>query len=197
MTGKSSELELIKEWYRYNSYVRKKYLASIFDDVSREERYKDRGASYPSVVDIFAHILDAYRFWFIYVYEDRVSEIERLRGKIHDRNEFVDEEKKVDKLIHAFLGRLKPADLQKLVAFRDVEEFRRIKLRDMLWHMVEEVLQHRGELNALFWQMDLDPPVTGWNPWDEESEVVSEEAYEKLKGLKRTRKDASRDSNDD
>lgn len=35
------------------------------------------------------------------------------------------------------------------------------ELRDLLNHMIEEQLQHRRELNALFWQMDISPPVSG------------------------------------
>jgi len=35
-------------------------------------------------------------------------------------------------------------------------------LADIVWHMVEEQLQHIGELNALFWQMDIDPPTHAW-----------------------------------
>ncbi len=35
--------------------------------------------------------------------------------------------------------------------------------------MIEEELQHRGELNALLWQINVNPPVTGWNPWEEDS----------------------------
>ena len=39
---------------------------------------------------------------------------------------------------------------------------------DICWHMVEEELQHRGEINALLWQMDIDPRLQtteiGWMP---------------------------------
>jgi hypothetical protein len=35
----------------------------------------------------------------------------------------------------------------------------------MLWHLVEQELQYRGELNALFWQIDIDPPITDWLDW--------------------------------
>ena len=40
---------------------------------------------------------------------------------------------------------------------------------DMLWHLVEEELQHRGELNALLWQEDIDPPVISWGEWKRQS----------------------------
>jgi uncharacterized damage-inducible protein DinB len=28
--------------------------------------------------------------------------------------------------------------------------------------MFEEEIHHRGELNALLWQMGIDPPAMGW-----------------------------------
>jgi uncharacterized damage-inducible protein DinB len=40
-----------------------------------------------------------------------------------------------------------------------------LPVKQMLWHLVEEELQHRGELNALFWQMNIDPPITDWIDW--------------------------------
>ncbi len=40
-----------------------------------------------------------------------------------------------------------------------------IPVRDVLWHLVEEELQHRGELNALLWQIDVDAPVYDWIDW--------------------------------
>jgi uncharacterized damage-inducible protein DinB len=40
-----------------------------------------------------------------------------------------------------------------------------IPVRDALWHLVEEELQHRGELNALLWQIDVEAPVESWIDW--------------------------------
>jgi uncharacterized damage-inducible protein DinB len=51
------------------------------------------------------------------------------------------------------------------VRFRDGRVVRSVRLGDMLHHMIEEELQHRGEINALFWRHDIDPPVTGFNGW--------------------------------
>ena len=33
---------------------------------------------------------------------------------------------------------------------------------DVIWHMVEEQLQHIGELNALLWQSNIDPHARSW-----------------------------------
>ena len=43
-----------------------------------------------------------------------------------------------------------------------------IPIREVLWHLVEEELQHRGELNALLWQIDVEAPVYNWIDWDHE-----------------------------
>lgn len=157
-----SELDSVKEWYKYNSYARKKYLNFIFTKVPEEERYKDRGASHPSIVDIYIHVLDGYRYWFIYFYEGKVSEYEPLSiGKRYTRNETEAEEKKVDSHITSLLEKLTPDDLEREVQVRDNGETLQFQLRGILIHMIEEELQHRGELNVLFWQLDIDPPLMG------------------------------------
>lgn len=48
----ASELDLIRRIYDYNSRTRVKYLAAIWKLPPRA-RYRDRGASYPSLVDIY------------------------------------------------------------------------------------------------------------------------------------------------
>ena len=177
-----SEIELLREWYRYNSFVRKKYLSSIFERIPEQERYRDRGASFPSIVDIFMHTIDGYRIWFIYAYHDRLAEYQkRIGNRKYTRDEVEAEEQKVNSYVLDFINALTDADLTRSFVFKEGEEqFRRVRIRDMLWHMVEEELQHRGELNALFWQLGINPPVTGWNPFDEEKETISEDEYHKF-----------------
>jgi hypothetical protein len=38
-------------------------------------------------------------------------------------------------------------------------------VREALWHLVEEELQRRGEINALHWQLDVTPPIVSWVKW--------------------------------
>jgi len=155
-----SELDSVKEWYKYNSYARKKYLSAIFTKIPEEERYKDRGASHPSIIDIYIHVLDAYRYWFIYFYEDKISEYEPLPiGKRYTKSETEAEEKKVDSHVMSLVEKLTPDDLERYVQVREDGETLQFQLRDILIHMIEEELQHRGELNSLFWQLDIEPPL--------------------------------------
>jgi uncharacterized damage-inducible protein DinB len=158
------ELKSIREWYRYNSYVRKKYLDVIFEKVPKGELYKDRGASFPSIVDIFVHILDAYRYWFVYVYNDNLGKRHHSWGKEYTFRKLEKYENKIDRLVLDIVEGLKPGDLDRRLRSRDRTE----TMREMLLHMVEEELQHRGELNALLWQMDIEPPITDWIDWKRE-----------------------------
>jgi uncharacterized damage-inducible protein DinB len=38
----------------------------------------------------------------------------------------------------------------------------RISTEDVLIHVFEEEVHHRGELIALLWQIGIDPPEMGW-----------------------------------
>lgn len=168
-TSGKTELDLLREWYEYNSDVRKKYF-QVISQLPEKEQTRDRGASFPSIIDIFTHVLDAYRWWFLYVYRDKASERVRLRGTGLSLKEVEQEEHKIDSHIKKFLQRLSEKDLAKTIVwhetFKDKKGTKKYELtftmRDMLWQLVGEELQHRGELNALLWQIDIDPPITEW-----------------------------------
>ena len=165
MTTQHDELSAIKEWYRYNSYVRKKYLAGI-EKLPSEEINRDRGASFPTFLDIIAHTLDAYNHWFSFRYQGKSPDTsKRIRGRINSIQELKEEEKKVDSAVMNFVEALAPFDLDNTFETFDESNKWRFTLRQMLWHLVEEELQHRGELNALLWQMNIDPPITDWLDW--------------------------------
>jgi uncharacterized damage-inducible protein DinB len=38
----------------------------------------------------------------------------------------------------------------------------RVTAEDVLIHVFEEEVHHRGELIALLWQMEIEPPLMGW-----------------------------------
>ncbi|MGA7861286.1 MAG: DinB family protein [Thermoplasmata archaeon] len=154
-----SELDTIRALYKYNSQVRKKYLAVIWR-LPTKERYRSRGASFPSVVDIFLHVLDAYRFWFRAIYAKDRDWNEYPIGQKLSRAEAVAEERQTDRFVLGVLAKLRPSDLSRTFSIRGSP--RRISLRVLLLHMAEEELQHRGEMNALLWQKDVEPPITGF-----------------------------------
>jgi uncharacterized damage-inducible protein DinB len=161
----ATEIELIRRLYRYNSRVRAKYLASIWR-LSPRERFRNRGASFPSIVDIFMHVLDAYRWWFIVVYNRGEIAEEYPLGRRYTRAQAKKEMLTVDRYVLRILRSLKPRDLDRIVRIPGKPP-ENITVRTILVHMIEEELQHRGEMNALLWQAGRDPPVIGF---DEPSE---------------------------
>ena len=164
-----TELATLRTFYRFNSTVRRNYLEAILG-LPEDERLKDRGASYPSLQEIFVHVLDGLRFWFEYVPEDRVARSERLPARSLGPSDLRRWTERADRTVSKFLDPLGPGDLAREIVGhfpadgKEVEE--RFPTGDILWHMVEEELQHRGELNALFWQMDIDPPVPNVDVWN-------------------------------
>jgi uncharacterized damage-inducible protein DinB len=159
------ELKSIQEWYEYNSYVRKKYL-KVLQILPEGELTKDRGASFPSLLDIFTHIYFAYRLWFAERYEGKRADGRKdPKGSI---KELELESAKMDTYILDFVKKIRPDDLNRWIELSDEGRVVKFNVREMLWHLVEEELQHRGELNALLWQMNIDPPVTGWSKWKKE-----------------------------
>jgi len=156
-----TEFETIRELYLYNSRVRQKYLTAIWKLPPRQ-RYRNRGASFPSLVDIYMHVLDAYRWWFLSVYGRGKTFDEYPLGQRYSKSEAQKETAAVDRLISKTLREIGPRGLTRRVSWRGRRSFE-VSVRTMLIHMVEEELQHRGEMNALLWQLDVDPPVTGFD----------------------------------
>jgi uncharacterized damage-inducible protein DinB len=159
----ASELELLRRIYEYNSRVRAKYLTAIWKLPARA-RYQDRGGSYPSLVDIFLHVLDAYRLWFDEVYTAGPRPAWYPIGQRFTLAEARREMRAIDRRVLRILGTLRPKDLDRKFALPARWHARKpIVLRELLVHMIEEELQHRGELNAFLWQAGHEPPVTGFD----------------------------------
>lgn len=161
------ELDFIREWYAYNSEVRLKYLQAL-RELPPEQLAADRGASFPSILRIYCHVLEAYNWWFDSVCAHHNGD--SMRKAWHDGmgvDEAEAETRWTDDMLRSFLSGVNEEGLQERIRWRrtkngEVAEIE-MRLRDIAWHMVEEELQHRGEINALFWQIDIDPPQTAWD----------------------------------
>jgi len=165
-----ADLESIRGWFNYNDHVRKKYL-KLLESLPNERLTEDRGASFPTILDIAEHILWAYRLWLKEMYHGiPLDEGDSFGRKCASVEELKTDSEKMNSYILSFVQRLQPQDLGRWIERpRNGEPFR-FKVKNMLWHLIEEELQHRGEINALLWQLDIDPPITGWGTWIRETE---------------------------
>ncbi len=171
----SGELQALRDVFEYNTFVRKRYLGFI-TRLPEGTLTKDRGASHPSILDIFVHILDVYKSWF-HTYRTGKQDLPEIKGLSLSQTKELEVE--VDAYIHDFMARLRAQDINRSFQFAvgDGEDKGKLvtwNLKGMLWHQVEEELQHRGEINALLWQDDIDPPVTSWYRWEKAQRIENE-----------------------
>ena len=159
------EIALMRAWCDWNSRSRGEYLEALLR-LSPEERRKDRGASWGSIQDIFLHVLEDYIWWFECVPQGRLTGSESLVGRDLSDREIRKLTRRVDRSVHNIMDSLAPSDMRRPLPVSGTVDGKPYKfttcLADIIWHMLEEELQHRGELNALFWQMDIDPPTRAW-----------------------------------
>ena len=156
------ESDILKQFYRLNRSVRLHYLEKLAA-LTEDELLRDRGASYPSLLDIFVHVIDGYRFWLLHIINKKADPYENLQGKLKSLAEAKRVEAEVAAQVLPFVEGLGEENLDEEIALPWDNQVSR--LGDILWHIVEEELQHRGEMNALLWQMDMNPPIGTYDDW--------------------------------
>lgn len=166
----TSELESIRKWYAYNRVARQRYFETL-SQLPPAELKRDRGASFPTMLDILGHSIGGTETWIV-----RMSAVNGEGLKPYDGPEPETLEdlqryaRTVDGKVDQFFSRLKDEDLDrtylvpKLPPWWD-EDFT-TSFRGTLLHVIEHELQHRGELNALLWQIDVNPPILDWDGFE-------------------------------
>lgn len=166
----------VKDLLAYNDAERRAFFKS-FSKLSWDEFTKNREASFNSIRNIFIHTLNATEYWLDILQEERgfpwrkFEEYETLK-------EIEDYMQKVENRMSTYLKSLSPENLKKKRKVSErgssVEDYKHkvkrhgkvemLTAEDILVHIVEEEVHHRGELMALFWQVGIEPPVIGYPP---------------------------------
>ena len=159
------EVTLARGWIEWLAATRTGYLDTLLK-LPETERLKDRGASFPSLLDIFLHILDNNVWWFESVPQNRQEAHAGVEGHRSDA-EIRQQARHVEEIGRHIAQSLTPARLDERFVVRGMEAGvkpfeMKVDLRTIIWHMVEEELQHQGGMNALFWQLDVDAPTRAW-----------------------------------
>ena len=159
------EVELARAWLEWLADTRRGY-TEVLLGLSESDRRKDRRASFPSLEDIFLHILDNNVWWLESVPQDRQKTNQRVEGPLPQEG-IQRAAERVAKIDRDLAASLSAARLTEGYVVHGVEgngkAFEmRVNLRTIIWHLLEEELQHRGEMNALFWQSDVEAPTRAW-----------------------------------
>lgn len=162
-----AELETIRAWFAYTAAARRGYLETLAK-LPPGELTRDRGASFPSLFDIFAHSQGALYFWmkscatFPFPPQEGDSDAPPTVDVLRKDETYVQTQ------VERVMAELTEANLSRTFLRekgRGSDHDCHIAVREALWHLVEEELQHRGEINSLLWQIDVDPPVVSWIDW--------------------------------
>jgi uncharacterized damage-inducible protein DinB len=151
----------VRELIEYNESVRQKYFRKL-SRLSWEEFTKNREASFHSIRNIFIHTLGAIDYWLDFLQKEKLHS----KRKFDEYSTFEEVRaymEHVEKRMHEYLDSLPTEGLSKTyTATSDGGKTFKITAEDVLIHVFEEEVHHRGELIALLWQMNVEPPPMGW-----------------------------------
>jgi uncharacterized damage-inducible protein DinB len=162
-----SEPDALREWFAYIAAARRDYFETL-QKIPSQELTRDRGASFPSLLDILAHSQGALYFWIKNGDPDAFPPPEPETGDPPTLAQLKEIEPYLQSHAHRYVTSLRETDPVRTIARpkgRSSDHDCNLPVRDVLWHLVEEERQHRGELNALLWQIDVDAPVYSWARW--------------------------------
>src|SRR2546422_10492393 len=151
-----------RDIYEYNWRVLRDYCDALAK-LPEDELLKNREATHESLKNIFHHILSVHDGW-LNVTAQGASADPAVREKDFDEvPSMTDLREYLEKIIakeDAFLTSLKEKDLDRPVQPEWKE--RPHPLRDALMQVTLEQAHHTGELIALLWQQDVEPPEMTW-----------------------------------
>jgi uncharacterized damage-inducible protein DinB len=146
----------------YNQFLRHRYLETL-SKLSWDDFVKDRGASFPSLRDIYLHIVFVVDIYFNNILQGNsnypginYNEYDSI-GKIAKYLE------RAECKANGYLSKVTPEELTKKIPRKQKDGSIFIaSVEDSLLDFFQEETHHRGELIALLWQMDVAPPHMGF-----------------------------------
>jgi uncharacterized damage-inducible protein DinB len=153
----------IEELHQYSSRVRRRF-ANKLVELPWSDVEKDREASFYSMKNILLHMIDNEDWMVNWVIPNRSKDYVRRKS----------EEYTSVKMILDHLEEVEEKSRQYFAKLNDVELTRRVKLttsagqtfdlavEECLLQSFTEQIYHLGELIALFWQHNIEPPKMQW-----------------------------------
>ncbi len=149
--------------FEYSQALRRGYLEQIAK-LPWEEITRSRGASFDSLRNILLHTIDAEDKLVNFLIPGRTKEwISRSPDEFHDVDSIRKRVEEVESKTKAYVAKIEPAELERKVKLpRSGTSGMQIRVEDVLVHAALENIHHYGELIALLWQIDVEPPHMGW-----------------------------------
>ncbi len=151
----------IRKLFEYNEEVRHRYLEYLAK-MPWEELVMNREASFQSLRNIFLHTLNVIDYWLDVLLDEQLC-VEMRYDEYTRIGEIYEYMGNVEKRLRTYFESLSSDGLaKKYVRTNDLNEIVEVTAEDVLIHLFEEEVHHRGELISLIWQMGGEPPIMGW-----------------------------------
>lgn len=153
----------IKELHQYSSTVRRAFLEKLAS-LPWETITKNREASFYSMKNILLHMIDNEDWIVNWVFYNKGPEYQRVKSEAYtDMRMIMDHLEKVEGKTKAYLEKADEKELQRRVNFTlSSGAVFDLSVEESLFQSFTEQLYHLGELIALLWQEDIEPPRMQW-----------------------------------
>jgi len=151
----------VRQLLEYNEKVRHRYFEALAK-LPWDEFVKNREASFHSLRNIFIHTLGAIDYWLDFLQKENLHSDRKFDEyrTFQDVRAYMEQ---VETRMRNYFNSSPIGGLEKkYTVTNDANETVEITAEDVLIHVFEEEVHHRGELIALLWQMGIEPPLMGW-----------------------------------
>jgi uncharacterized damage-inducible protein DinB len=158
------EISDFKELFNYNHTVRQNYIDTFKQKLSWEDMIKNWETGWLSLKDTLLHIIWVEDSWINYSVQDLEDPNRPFPYSDYNSwNSIDDYNFNSTAKMSNYLDSLTSNDLWRPVSRMNIDGIRRSTIvRDVLIHVIIEELHHRGEIIAILWQMNFQPPDMGW-----------------------------------
>ena len=154
----------IKEIFMYNHIVRQRYIDEFQKNIPWQEMLRNHDTAWLSLKDTLLHIIWVEDTWINYSIQGIEDPNRPFNySKYQTWNSIIEYNSRIVSKVDEYLSNIKLEDLDRKVWRTNNDGIRRTsRIKDVLIHVVTEELHHRGEIIAILWQMNIEPPDMGW-----------------------------------
>ncbi len=154
----------IQEMYVYSSKVRRRF-ANKLSEQSWEKVTENKEASFYSMRNILLHMIDNEDWIVNWVIYNKSTEYKRLKkaDEYSDMKQVIAHLDEVEAKTKAYFASMPAKDFERRVNFvlQSGKSFD-LSVEEVLFQSFTEQLYHLGELIALLWQENIEPPQMQW-----------------------------------
>jgi len=153
----------IEELHQYSSGVRRKF-ANKLTELPWSEVEKNREASFYSMKNILLHVIDNEDWMVNWVIPGKLEDYVRRKSEEYTNMQMIiNHLEEIEKKSNRYFAKLDDAELRRNVKLTtSAKQTFNLAVEECLFQSFTEQLYHIGELIALLWQDNIEPPKMQW-----------------------------------